>query len=436
MSSEPILVIGGGWAGLATAVEIARAGFPVKVFESAPQIGGRARTVALDGFGTVDNGQHLLLGANDTILAMLGTLGVNEADVLLRLPLDLVLRRPEGPNVALSALYLPAPFHLLAGLMTMEGIPLSDRFNALLALKGMLRGPDDRDMPVSAWLRVHEMPLSVTEALWKPLCLAILNLGTQRASAELFCAVLRESFTGHRSRSDFLVPRRPLSEVFPEPARRFIEQNGGEVHTACRVTELVLERDVCTGVIANETFIAGRQVVLAVSPWAAAPLLAPHPKTAGIAARLERLGSEPIVTVWLRYPPGIRLERPVSGLLDTTAQWLFDHKAISGHEGVLSVVISGSGPHLELDHDALAAQVAAELGRLYPEWPAPETARVLRERRATFHAAPGCEALRPGNETDLIGLWLAGDYTRTGLPATLEGAIRSGVCCARMLLDS
>lgn len=430
-----IVIVGGGWAGLAAAVEIARAGQPVLLLEAAPHLGGRARSVELDGFGAVDNGQHLLLGANETVLQLLDAVGIAEPEVLRRLPLDLALREPDGPGALLSTSYLPAPLHLVAGLMTMEGASLSERFNTLLNLKALMRGPDGKDMPLNAWLRAHDMPPRISELLWKPLCLAILNLPAGRASAELFSTVLREVFTGHRSRSDLLVPCVPLGEVFPEPARRFIEANGGEVRTLARITALATEQDVCTGVMIGDEHIPARRVILATAPWHAAPLLAPHRHLTPIAQNLERLGDEPITTVWLRYPQGTRPERPLFGMLGTTAQWVFDRGACCGEDGIISVVVSGRGPHLDLHHDALAAQVAAELAQLYPDWPEPLAARVLREKRATFSPATGCETLRPDDETPMPGLWLAGDYTRTGLPATLEGAVRSGIRCARAMID-
>ena len=436
IGDDRVLVIGGGWAGLAAAVELTRAGQTVLLIEAAPQLGGRARTVDLDGFGAVDNGQHLLLGANETVLQLLDVLGIAEPEVLLRMPLDLVLREADGPGASLTTSYLPAPFHLVAGLLTMTGLSLSERFDNLINLKGLLKGPGDKDLSVNAWLRVLDMPPRVSELLWKPLCLAILNLPASRASAVLFSTALRETFSSHRSRADFLVPRVTLGEVFPEPARRFIGANGGEIRLHARVTALVTEQDVCTGVMLGDEHLPARRTILATAPWHAVPLLEPHRALAETARNLERLGAEPITTVWLRYPPGTRTERPLFGMIGTTAQWVFDRGQCCDDDGMISAVISGHGPHLELDRDALAALVATELARMHPDWPEPLGWRVLCEKRATFSAAAGCETLRPDCETPLPGLWLAGDYTRTGLPATLEGAVVSGIRCARAVLES
>jgi hydroxysqualene dehydroxylase len=427
------VVIGAGWSGLAAAVELAAAGREVTVLESAQQAGGRARSVRL-GEHTLDNGQHVLLGAYENVLALLHTLGVPEADVLLRLPLDLTMRSVEGHGLALSTLYLPAPLHLLAGLLTARGAGLLETLGALPGIRRMLRDEGVEDITVADLLERCAQPEHLVHGLWAPLCLAALNTPVDDASAILFSRVLKEAFTGHRSRCDLLLPRVDLDRVLAEPARQFIEERGGRLLTGRRVTAIEPVQDGLR-VQMRDLTLEARNVILATPPNVSAALCTPLAEMRRVVRGLEQLGQEPICTVYVAYPPQVHLPMPMVGVLDLTAQWIFDRRH-TGQQGVMAVVISGPGPHMDLDSDALARQVGAELALLFPDWPAPDRHWVVRERRATFRACAGCEQHRPEMRTPVKGLWLAGDHVRNGLPATLEGAVMNGLQCARAIMDT
>jgi hydroxysqualene dehydroxylase len=430
MRTVDTVVVGAGWAGMAAAVELARAGREVTVLESAPQPGGRARSVAL-GEHTVDNGQHVLLGVYEHVLELLHTLDVVEGDVLLRLPLDLIMRAPERRGLSLSTLYLPAPLHLLAGLLTARGAGFFETLGALPGIRRMLRWEGPGDITVAALLQRGGQPEHLVRGLWMPLCLATLNTPVEEASARLFCHVLRLAFTGHRRHCDLLIPRVDLDRVLADPARRYVEARGGRLITGHRVTAIEPTQDGLR-VQMRELTLEARQVVLATPAGVTAALCTGLPGLRDVVRGLEQLGHEPICTVYLRYPPEVHLPLPMVGVLDLTAHWIFDRRH-SGYPGMMAVVISGPGAHMDLDNDALARQIQAELALLYPDWPAPEASWVVREKRATFRAAAGCEAHRPEMRTPIHGLWLTGDYVRNGLPATLEGAVMNGVQCARAI---
>jgi hydroxysqualene dehydroxylase len=424
------VVIGAGWSGLAAAAELAASGREVTVLESAPQAGGRARSVTL-GEHTLDNGQHILLGAYEHVLSLLRTLEVAEADVLLRLPLDLTMRAPERRGLSLSTLYLPAPLHLLAGLLTARGAGVLETLGALPGIRRMLRRSEDDDITVGTLLQRCRQPEYLVRGLWRPLCLAALNTPMEEASAQLFSRVLGQAFTGHRRNSDLLIPRVDMDRVLAQPARRYLEARGGRLLTGRRVTGLE-PMDGVLRVQMRDLTLDARHVVLATPPAVSAALCTPLPGMRTVVRGLEHLGQEPICTVYLKYPPEVHLPMPMVGVLDLNTQWIFDRRH-SGHPGIMAVVISGPGPHMELDNDALARQVTAELGLLYPDWPAPGDYWVVREKRATFRAAAGCEEHRPAMHTPVPGLLLAGDHVRNGLPATLEGAVMNGVQCARAI---
>ncbi len=429
-----MIVVGGGWAGLAAAVELVRHGVPVVLLESARQLGGRARCAPF-GKHRVDNGQHIMVGAYRETLALLKTLGVKESRAFLRRPLHLHMKSDARNEMRLTAPPLPAPFHLALGLGTATGLSVTDKLKSLRFWNELQRTRFvlEHDMSVAALLSRHGQPQSVTRNLWVPLCLAILNTPPQEASAQVFLRVLQETFSTRRRHSDLLIPRTDLGAILPEPAFDFIEHSGGTVMLGQRVTDIRLRKGHVIGVDLAGGEMKADHVILAVPHTACHKLLAPHAPLARISEQVAELTTEPICTVYLQYPSKTRLPSEMVGLLGGAVQWVFD-RALCGQPGLMAAVISTDGPHMDLDNTALTQQVTAELARFFPHWSKPERSLAIREKRATFACRVGSDKLRPAHATPVQGCWLAGDYTATGLPATLEGAVRSGLQCARHIL--
>ncbi len=427
------IVVGAGWAGLATAVSLSQAGIPVNVYESARQIGGRARRVPFEHL-TIDNGQHLLLGAYHTTLAMMQTIGIDINQVLLRQPLQLVSSAPVGHNVAIKAPSLPAPLHLLWSLLNARGLSLRERWQASrfgLKLKlGKLALT--QDVSVSDLLQQQQQPAALCQAFWYPLCLASLNTPPTEASAEVFLRVLTDAFLHQRQDSDLLFARRDLSQLFPDPAIQYLEQHDGQLHLGQRVTALEIHNRQLRGIWCHDQLHAVDQLVLAIPPHAIHPLLEPHVELKPLSDSLQQFDYEPICTVYLQYPETVTLPLPMLGLRDTIGQWAFDRR-LCDQPGLIAVVISARGTHMHLSNPDLINVISAELGWLFPAWPPHQSAQVIREKRATFACRVNINQHRPANRTGIDGLWLAGDFTPTGYPATLEGAVRSGVQCAQQI---
>ncbi len=434
-SREPILVIGGGWAGISAAVELARQGIPVTLLEAARQLGGRARCVAFD-HQRVDNGQHLMVGAYTAMLRLLEEVGIAAETAFLRQPLELHMRGLRRPELRLRARNLPAPFHLAMGLATARGLTPRDRLQLMRFSRRLLGNKIqlEHDITVQALLLGERQGVRVTQSLWEPLCLAALNTDIAEASALLFLEVLRRTFSGEAYHSDLLIPRQDLGVMLPEPAMDYIERHGGRVELNRRIESLQIDTEGCQGVSWRSGQLAARKIILAVHPVMCRRLLAGHPALHNIAEKLSQLRQEPITTVYLRYPDHIELGSHLQGLQDGIGQWIFDRR-IAGHPGLIAVVISGRGEHLQMDNPALGAHISMELARLHPDWPAPLAIRVLREKRATFAACADVAQLRPGTVTPVAGLYLAGDFTDTGLPATLEGAVISGQRAAAAVMS-
>lgn len=412
-------VIGAGYAGLAAAVELAAAGRSVDVFEASRVLGGRARAAQIAGF-TVDNGQHILIGAYTETLRLMRAVGVDPETALRRTPL-----RFEFPGqFLLQAPHLPAPLHGVFALLFARGLDWHEKW-AAVRLMQRLRASLFRiepDITVAAWLDRNLTPSRQRRLLWEPLCIAALNTPAERASAQTLANVLRDTLGNRREASDMLLPRVDLAAMFPQPAAEFIAQRGGSLHLGRRISSLRREGD---GWMVDEhgPFC---QIVLAVAPYHLAAL-AP-----GLAPMLQHFTWEPIVTSYFSYPPAVRLPGPMLGVDSGLAQWLFDRGALCGQHGLIAAVISARGRHEDLPTAQLENGIHAEIARIVSDLPAPLSVKTIAEKRATFSCVPNLR--RPSARTELPGLWLAGDYVAGDYPATLEGAIRSGVAAAHNVL--
>jgi hydroxysqualene dehydroxylase len=304
-----------------------------------------------------------------------------------------------------------------------------------MSLKLALRGYRlTEDLSLAELLsQQHQSPWLVKN-LWEPLCLATLNTPLHKASAQLFLRVLRDSFSQRRSDSDLLLSKVPLGELLCENVARFLPSTGDtRLHLGEKVSGLGVTDGKISGVIVNDETLPCAEVVLATSATAATRLLQPIAQTSALSEQIAAFHYQPITTVYLHYPDRT-LPFPMLGMTGTLSQWVFD-RAHCDQPGWFAVVISAEGKHDEWDKEQIATQVQQELAQQLPDWPQQaEQWHLIREKRATFECRVGIEAQRPGNTTPLEGLWLAGDYTNTGYPATLEGAVRSGVQCARRII--
>lgn len=423
-------MLGGGWAGLAAAVELADSGRQVTVYEAARTLGGRARRVELNGV-VLDNGLHILIGAYRESLRLIGKVtGAPEAG-LLRRPLELTV----PGKFRLRAAPLPSPLHLAGGLLRAHGLPLAERLGVarFMARLRAMRFALACDTSVDALLTQFGQGPHARRYLWEPLCVSALNTPPAEASAQVFVNVLRDSLSGRRADSELLLPTRDLSALFPEPAARFVESAGGRVVLGCAVQELARSTDGFV-VRTPEGATGFSEVICALPPYRVAETLAGLPELAACVAKVSRLRHEPIYSVYLQYAGTVALPQAMFGLAGGRAQWVFDRGRLCAQPGLVGVVISARGLHQELDQERLAAEVHTELKQVVTRLPAPSWTRVIAEKRATFACVPGLE--RPEQRTPVPGLYLAGDYTASPYPATLESAVRSGVACARMILEN
>lgn len=424
-----VAVIGAGYAGMAAAAELCAAGKHVTVFEASRTLGGRARAVELEGL-TVDNGAHIFVGAYRETLRLMELVGAEPSRLLRRQPLHL-----EYPGELLvKAPRLPAPLHLAWALLGARGLSWPEKFAAIRFMQALKRAKFrlPADIPAADYFRQTAQPERLVRYLWEPLCVAALNTPIERASMQVFANVLRDSLAANSKASDLLLPQVDFSRLFPEPAAAFVCARGGEVRRETRIAAIT--RDAAGFHLDNHG--PYEHVVVAVAPQHLERLVGGLPEMAGIVAQVGGFAYEPIVAAYLAYPEHVRLPFAmvgVGGEQPGTAQWLFDRGRLYGQPGLISAVISAHGRHEALDHDQLAAAIHAEVARFVPGLPPTRWSRIIVEKRATFACTPGI--MRPPPVTPLPGLLLAGDYVAGDYPATIEGAVRSGINAARAALE-
>ena len=424
-AGRTVAVIGGGWAGLAAAVEAKRNGALVTLYEMAPHLGGRSRDVSVDGI-VFDNGQHIAIGAYSAMLTLLHELGVEERQAFLRTPLRLVDAKGDG-------LVLPDGPPWLAfvrGVLAHTTWSLADKLSLLRAAAGWLAGGFRCPEILTVAGLTRGIRTRVQRELIEPLCVAALNTSATEASARVFLRVIADGLFAGRGASDLLLPRLNLGDVLPRPAARWLERAGATLRLRHRVREVVVADGGWT--VDDTRFDA---VVLAATASESARLagaIAP-----AWAETTGALSFAPIVTVYFRSP-GTVLPGPMLSLSADEAhpaQFVFDRGQLGGAEGLLAFVISGAEKWVEFGSDlaveATRRQAEASLG---PFLRAPlDAIQVVIEKRATFRCTPAL--CRPPMRI-AESLYAAGDYLDGPYPSTLEGAVRAGIAAGRATCGS
>jgi hydroxysqualene dehydroxylase len=430
MPKRSIAIIGGGVAGLAVAATLVKQGQQVTIFEASAFLGGRARGIEYKGI-PIDNGQHILLGAYRETLNLLQLAGVNEPLYLTRLPLTLYVKdlvNSQSFNLKANPL-LPAPLHILMGLLNASGVSLSEKLSAIrfMAWMKLKKFKLKKDQPLISLLQAHQQPAKFIQFLWEPLCLAALNTPLNQASAQVFLNVLRDSFSQEKHDADVLLARSDLSSLISDPISQYIQKHGGIIHTNSPITNIKRSNNSYQ-LQCHEATHTFSHIVIACGPHQLKSFANALPAIAKIT---EHFSYQPITTVYLQYSNNTQLPMPMIGVVNSISQWIFDRGQICGQDGLIAVVISAHQPFKQT-HDELAEIVAEELKRIVPSIGIPIWHKVITEKRATFSCDTALN--RPENNTDYPNFYLAGDFTQGDYPATIEGAVRSGIKTAELIM--
>lgn len=440
--SFDVVIVGGGFAGLTAGVALAEAGQRVCLLEQKPYLGGRARSFLESNTGsTVDNGQHLFMGCYHSTIQFLKTIGTLDR-LQFQSRLDVPFLDCDGRLSRLACPDWPSPWHLLLGVMRSGSFTWKEklevlRFGAALRSAGAKSVPREGET-VSAWLSRRGQSQGLQRNFWDLLCIAAMNEDPRIASAQLFERVVRLALFSSPADSRLGIARVGLSECYTAAATAFIEARGGQVQTSRNVKQLLVSKDDCRGIELGVGEKIENVPVIAAVPWhqiaglLPGELLRDEPYfAAGLALR-----PAPIISINLWYDAPVT-DLEFVGLRGTTVQWLFNKSRILGTEGhYISLVLSGAHEHVSRSKEELLTIACIELGTLLPATRKTKLLHslVIKERFATFSPSPEADALRPHARTPIRGLYLAGDWTATGLPATIEGAVQSGYTAAEELL--
>lgn len=439
-----VAIIGAGWAGCAAAVEATRLGHHVTLFDAARTPGGRARALTVPQANgpdlVLDNGQHILIGAYSSCLELMRELGVDVDAAFLRLPLR--LQTPDGQGLALPsstlARRLPGAAQAALGILKASGWSWIDKL-ALIARAARWQAAGFECAPTLSVAGLCQgLSPALMQSLIDPLCVSALNTPPERASAQVFLRVLKDALFTDAGGADLLLPRQDLGALLPDAALTWLGKHGAEVLLGARVNgfEQVRQAEghrrwrLGSEAVENPLFDA---VVLACPATEAARLTEKFSSAWAQTARA--LTYEAITTVYASAPKGTRLTLPMLVLPSSPqapAQFVFDRAQLGGPAGLLAFVVSASAS----ERDTLTAQVLAQgeqqLGLKL------QALQTVVEKRATFActpalARPGAQPIADARDSAFAGLLACGDYVAGPYPATLEGAVRSGLAAARML---
>jgi squalene-associated FAD-dependent desaturase len=427
-----IAVIGAGWAGLAAAVTLQEAKHQVTVFEATHHLGGRARALKTSAplqmpngqVAQLDNGQHILIGAYTETLRLMRQVGVVPEQVLLNLPLS--LQFPDGQGLQFSK--LPTPLDALTGILSAKGWRMADKFSLLRAALGWQLNK----FQCAEFLTVAQLCQGLTprvqQELIDPLCVSALNTPSQQASAQVFLRVLQDALFAVSGGSRLLLPRADLSQLFPQAAAQWLSQRGARLALGQRILKLQPVAEQWQ--VGTELF---DRVLLAVAPRDALQILgdgghaaATSQSTRDWITRCKALQFESITTVYA-WAPQAKLHQPMLALRSTPdfpAQFVFDRGQLGGAQGLLAFVVSAGRSERQVLEAQVLAQAQAQLGLNL------QALKTVCEKHATFACTAGMQ--RPGAQISQ-GLIACGDYVAGPYPATLEGAVRSGIQAAQMI---
>ncbi len=442
--STDALIIGGGFSGLAAGVALAEAGKRVCLFEQRPYLGGRARSFRDPTTGSVvDNGQHLFMGCYHSTIHFLTTLGtLDRLHFQPRLAVPFLDR--DGRLTRLDCPDWPSPWHLLFGVVRSGSFSWKQKLEVLRLGKDLCTARQSSapvaGETVTAWLGRRGQSEGLQHNFWDLLCIAAMNEDPRIASAQLFERVLRLALFSSPAGSRLGIARVGLSECYTAAAAAYIEARGGCVQTGRGVKQVLVTEGACRGVdLGAGGKIEGVPVISAV-PWQQLAVVLPSDllRTEPFFAAPLALRPAPIISINLWFDAPIT-DLEFVGLRGTTMQWLFDKSRILGaNDHCVSLVLSGAHEHVKRSKEELLAIALRELGEVLPAVRKAKLLHslVIKERFATFSPSPEAEPLRPPARTPIQGLFLAGDWTSTGLPATIEGAVQSGYTAARELLQT
>lgn len=434
MSGPRVLILGGGLAGLAAASALGTRGFAVTLLEARKRLGGRASSFTDGASGQLlDNCQHVSMGCCTNLEHFCRTVGI--AHFLEPQP-ALYFMTPDRRVSRFSADPVPAPLHLARSFARLHYLNAEEKLRAAWGLACLQRASVADDPPFLEWLEQHGQTPRLIRRFWGLVLTSALNETADRMGLRYARKVFRDGFLAHRRGFEVQLPTVPLGQLYGTALQPFLDRQGIAVHFASAARRLLFEAGRVSGVEARDGSIQTADWYISAVPFDRLLDLLPEELAAGQPFRnLKHLETSPITSVHLWYDRPV-LSRPHVVLVDCLGQWVFKREETSPGEHYVQVVVSAARELRQLGGAEIQTRIVAEMSQLFPEAKAEHLrrARVVTEHAATFSVLPGVDRFRPGQESPIPNLFLAGDWTATDWPATMEGAVRSGYLAAEALL--
>jgi hydroxysqualene dehydroxylase len=422
------IIVGGGWAGLACAVSLVKNRVNPLILEAASQLGGRARSVNFADL-VVDNGQHVMLTAYKEVHNLLEYLQVPPQSTSKQLFYLHILN-----NLKIKLPNLPTPFNLMFGLLLAQGLTINEKyFLVKFALHlHKTKYTVTNDCNTEEYFLKLKTPPRLTEMFFKPLVVSALTTPFNVASSQVFLKVLKRSFVDGHNNSKWVFINTHLSELMPMPAKKYLLHNNINIKNNCRVISIAKQSELFKIKAGTELFFA-KKIVLATHPRALLKInFINFPELDYIINKVKKITFQPITTIYYKFAQEIKLPSRIIGVIDCLGDFVFQS---TKYNNLLSVVISSTTKRIPREHGILAQTVFVEL-QCYFSLPEYLDYKVIQEKFAAFTCSSNINSIRPSSTTAVENLFLAGDYTDTQLPATLEGAVQSGLTCANLVLGS
>ena len=431
--SKRVTVIGGGLSGLSTAVFLAKIGFKINLYEASPKLGGRTYSFfdnAIGGY--IDNGQHILASWYHNTFDYLKLIGTYDK-LFFQKRLEVNFRDRNAEVFPLKASKLPPPLHLLKGLMSYKMLNLNDRVSAIKLINTIksdkISDEVIRGINVNTLFEDTKQTAGIIENFWKPFIIAVFNAVPEDTSAFMFKQIIKTGFL-EKGGSNLVLPDVFLSELLTDPAEKYLTDKGSIVITNKKISKINVREDNVTSIIAEDNAeIKSDYYVSAVGFFDINNLLI----GSNVLMEKEQLLTSPIVNIHLKFDRDITgiIKNRFEGILSSNIQWVFRVK-----NDQVCIVISSAKKIAEMEKEAVLELCKGELYKCYPELKNVNItgSRVLKEMRATFLPDKRSINIRPKCRTSLKNLYLAGDWTDTGLPATIESAVKSGKICSKEII--
>ncbi|MDI6802218.1 MAG: hydroxysqualene dehydroxylase HpnE [Bacteroidota bacterium] len=440
-----VIVIGGGLSGLAAAIKLSLSGAKVVLLEQKSILGGRTYSFTDSKTGDeVDNGQHILVGAYHKTLKYLELIGTKHFLKRQSKPRLYFHHQQKGLHI-FEISNLPKPFDITAAMLNYKILSFRER-NKLLRVGLELKRWNEKferklsQLSVDSWLDSLNQSDEAKRSFWNPIVISVMNETPSRASALLFARSLRNTFLDKKIDADVLIPTVGQTKLYVEQAVELLKKNKSEVITNAKVKSIIVSDGAAVGVEAVKK-IKSKYIISSVPYYNVAQLIPKNYLNHIMFNELNLFESSPIVSINLWFDKNV-IDIEFVGLINRNLQWIFNRRRISEDttkpENYISAVISAARDEIKLTKDELVKMAVGELKEVFPDCRNAQltNAIVIKEKRATYSATNEVESIRPNPTTPIKNFYLAGDWTNTGLPATIEGAIQSGFKCAELVISS